>query len=86
MHVSTTRLRALTTDTASKLDVLRHDSDSLGVDGSQVGVLEKADKVGFGSLLKRKDGGTLKSQVGLEVLGDLTNKSLERKFADEELS
>ena len=33
-------LSTLTTDAASQLDVLGHDSNTLGVDGSQVGVLE----------------------------------------------
>jgi len=80
------RLRALATDATGKLDVLRHDGDSLGVDGGQVGVLEKTNKVSLSSLLKSKDGRALESQVGLEVLGDLTHKSLERKLADEELS
>lgn len=34
------RLSTLTTDTTSQLDVLWHDSDTLGVDGAQVGVFE----------------------------------------------
>ena len=45
-------LSTLTTDTAGKLDVLWHDGDTLGVDGAQVGVLEEADQVGLGGLLK----------------------------------
>ena len=34
-------LFTLTTDAAGKLDVLGHDGDTLGVDGTQVGVLEE---------------------------------------------
>ena len=34
------RLSALTTDAAGKLDVLGHDSHTLGVDSAQVGVLK----------------------------------------------
>jgi len=78
-------LRTLTTDAACQLDVLWHDGDSLGVDGTQVGVLEKADQVSLSSLLQSKDSGSLESQVGLEVLGDLTNQTLERKLADQEV-
>ena len=38
----------------TNLNILRHDRDALGVDGTQVGVLEKADQVGLGSLLQEK--------------------------------
>ena len=43
------------------------------MDGAQVGVLEERDEVGLNGLLQSADGGRLESQVGLEVLGDLTN-------------
>jgi len=79
------RLRALATDAAGKLDVLGHDGDTLGVDGSQVGILEKTNEVGLGGLLKGQDGRSLEAKIGLEILSDLTDKSLERKLADEEL-
>ena len=79
------RLRALTADAAGKLNVLGHDGDTLGVDGAQVGVLEEANKVGLGGLLKGEDGGSLEPQVGLEVLGDLADEALEGELADEEL-
>ena len=55
------------------MDVLRHDGDSLGVDSSEVGVLEQADEVGLGRLLKGEDCGALESQVGLVVLGYLSD-------------
>ena len=48
-------LSALATDAAGQLDVLGHDGDTLGVDGAQVGVLEQADQVGLGSLLKTRE-------------------------------
>ena len=68
------------------MNVLGHDGNTLGMDGAQVGVLEEANKVCLSSLLQSKDGRALESQVGLEVLGNLTNQPLERKLADEELS
>ena len=77
---------ALTADSAGELHVLGHDGDSLGVDGSQVGVLEKTNKVSLGGLLKSQDGRSLESQVSLEVLGDFSDKSLEWKLSDQELS
>ena len=57
----------------------------LGVDGSQVGVLEEADEVGLSSLLERANGGALEAEVGLEVLSDLTDETLEGELADEQL-
>ena len=67
------------------MDILRHDGDTLGVDGTQVGIFEKTDKVGFGGFLEGQDGRSLESKITLEVLGDLTNKTLERKLSDEEI-
>ncbi len=52
----TRHLRALSTDAASQLDVLWHDGDTLGVDGSQVGVLEETNQVSLSGLLEGKDG------------------------------
>ena len=46
--------RALATDSAGELDVLGHDGDALGVDGAEVGVLEEADQIMFGTLLQRQ--------------------------------
>jgi hypothetical protein len=79
-------LRALATDSAGQLDILRHDGDTLGVDGAQVGVLEQADKVGLSGLLKGEHSGSLEAEIGLEILSNLTDKALERQLADEELS
>ena len=61
------------------------DGDTLGVDGAEVGVLEKRDEVRFNRLLERADGGRLESEVRLEVLGDLANEALEGKLPDKEL-
>mmetsp|Transcript_17427 Transcript_17427/g.28389 ORF Transcript_17427/g.28389 Transcript_17427/m.28389 type:complete len:145 (-) Transcript_17427:98-532(-) len=79
-------LSAFSADSASKLNVLRHDGDTLSVNSAKVGVLEKRNEVGLGSFLESKDGGSLESEVVLEVLSNLTHKTLERKLADEEVS
>ena len=78
-------LTALTTEAAGKLDVLGLDGDTLGVDGAKVGVLEEGDEVGLDGLLKSTDGGGLEAQVGLEVLCDLTDQTLEGELSDQEL-
>lgn len=68
------------------MDILLLDGDSLGVDGTQVSVLKEGDKVGLNGLLESTDGGRLESEIGLEVLGNLSDKSLEGELSDEELS
>ena len=67
------------------MHILGHDGDSLGVDGAEVGVLEEADHVSLGGFLESENGGGLESEVVLEVVGDLSHESLERKLSDEEL-
>lgn len=66
--------------------VERTDGDTLGVDSAQVGVLEERDEVGLNGLLESADGRRLEAKVRLEVLGDLTDETLEGKLADQELS
>ena len=75
-------LSTLSADTAGQLDVLRHDGNALGVDGAKVGILEKTNEVSLGSLLQGHDGGALEAEVGLEVLGDLSDEALEWKLQE----
>lgn len=56
------------------------------MNGAQVGIFEEGDEVGLNGLLESTDGRRLESEVGLEVLSDLTDETLERKLSDEELS
>ena len=79
-------LSTLSTDAAGQLDVLGHDGHTLGVDGAQVGILEQSNQVSLRGLLQSHDSRALETQIGLEVLGDLTNQALEGQLADEELS
>jgi hypothetical protein len=78
------RLSTFSADASRELDVFGHDGNTLGVDGAQVGIFEQADEVGLAGFLQGHDGRALETQVGLEVLGDLTNQPLERKFADQQ--
>ena len=78
-------LRALTTEAAGKLDVLRLNSDTLGVDGAKVGILEERYEVGFDGFLERTDGRALEAEVGFEVLSDFTDKTLEGQLSDQKL-
>jgi hypothetical protein len=81
-----TSLRSLTTKTAGKCNVSGLNGDSLGVNGSQIGVFEQADQVGFTCFLKSADSRRLESQVSLEVLSNFSNKTLEGQLSDQELS
>lgn len=43
------------------------------MDGAEVGILEEGDEVRLDGLLEGTDGRRLESEIGLEVLGDLTD-------------
>ena len=47
--------------------VLGLDGDTLGVDGSQVGVLKEGDKVGLSSLLQRHHSRGLETEIRLHI-------------------
>jgi hypothetical protein len=51
--------------------------DTLGVNRGQVGVFEEGNEVGFGSFLEGTDRRRLETEIGLEVLSDFTNETLE---------
>ena len=55
------------------------------MDGAEVGILEESDEVSLAGLLESHDGGALEPQIGLEVLGDLPDQTLEGELADEKL-
>ena len=78
-------LSTFTTNAASKLDVLGHDGHTLGVDRAQVGVLKEADQVSLRRFLQSHNGRRLEAEIGLEVLCDLTDETLEGQLADQEL-
>ena len=52
----TIALRPLATQTAGKGKILRLDGDTLGVDGSEVGILEEGDEVRLSGFLEGHDG------------------------------
>ncbi len=85
IHFILQSLGTLAPDAAGQLNILGHNGDALGVNGAQIRILEEADEVGLAGLLEGPDGGRLEPQVGLEVLGNLSDKALERELADEKL-
>jgi hypothetical protein len=81
-----TNLCSFSTDSSGELNILGHDGDSFCVDGTQIGILEETDEISFAGLLKGHDSRPLESEVSLEILSNLTHKTLEWQLADEELS
>ena len=55
------------------------------MDGGEVGVLEQRDEVGLRGFLESQNSRRLEAEVGLEVLRNLTDKTLEGELADKEL-
>jgi len=76
-------MQVFTTDAPCKLHVLGHDGHTLGVDGTQVGVLKEVDKVGLGCFLQCADSRRLEPKIALKVRGDLTHQALEGQLLDE---
>ena len=70
-------LHLVTTDAAGEVHILLLDGNALGVDGTEVGVLEKSNDVGFGSLLESLKGLGLETQLMVHVHGDVTDEALE---------
>jgi histone H3 len=67
------------------VNILGLDSNTLGVDGSQISVLKEGDKVSLRGLLEGTNSARLEPQISLEILGNLTDKTLEGELADQEL-
>jgi len=79
-------LGTFSTDTASELDILWHNGDTLGVDGTQVGVLKQSNEVSFTGLLESSNSSRLEPEISFEVLSDFSHETLEGQLPDEKLS
>ena len=55
------------------------------MDGTQVGIFKEPNQVSLSSFLESQDRRSLEAQVTLEVLSNLTNKTLEGKLADQKI-
>ena len=56
------------------------------MDGTKIGVLKEAHQVGLAGFLQGHHSRTLESQISLEVLGNLTDETLEWQLANEQFS
>jgi hypothetical protein len=55
------------------------------VNRAQVSVLKETNQVSLSGFLEGKDGRSLETEIGLEVLSDLTHETLEGELADEQV-
>jgi len=76
----------LATEAAGELQVLGLDSDTLSMDGSEVSILEEGDEVSLSSFLEGHNSRRLEAKIGLVVLSNFTDETLEGQLANEELS
>jgi hypothetical protein len=72
-------------DSTSQLNVLGLDGDTLGMDGTQVSLLEKLHFISLSGFMKCSQSSWLVAKINLEILGNLTDKTLERYLSDEEI-
>ena len=70
---------------SGQLDILWHDGNSFGVDGTQVGVFKEANKIGLCCVLQCQDCPTGKIQSSFQVLGNLPHQPLKREPPDQQL-
>jgi hypothetical protein len=70
-------LSHLAPDPPSKLNVLGHYGDALGMDGTEVSVFEQTNQARFRRLLQRQNRMALEPQVRLKILSNLTDQPLE---------
>ncbi len=55
------------------------------MNSTQVGILKQSHKIRLTRLLQRQNGSTLKPQISLEILCNLTNETLEGCLADQQV-
>lgn len=79
-------LSTFSADTASELDVLWHDSDTLGVDSAKIGVLKQSNEVSLTGLLESSNSSRLEPEISFEILSDFSHETLEGQLPDKELS
>ena len=79
-------LGTFTADATSQLHILGHDGDSFGMNGTKVGVFKDPNQVGLSRFLQGKNCSRLKTEVILEILGDLSNQTLKGSLSNQKVS
>jgi len=79
-------LSPLASDSSCKLNILRHNCNSLSMNSTKVGIFKQTNKISFSGFLKSRNSAALEPEIGFEILSDFSNQSLEWKLPDEKLS
>lgn len=79
------RSKSVASDSFRQLKILRHDGNSLSMNGTKVGILEKGDKVSLSSFLQSEYSLTLESNFLFPLLSNLTDHPLEWQFSDQKI-
>lgn len=69
------RSKSLTANSAGQKDIAAHESDSVGVIGTEIGIFKERDNSCFGGFLQCQERITLESELSLkvEILHNLTD-------------
>ena len=78
-------LEPLTTDAASQIDVLLHDGDSRGVDGTKIGIFEETSEITLSCLLKSEKSLRLESQLTVDAVANAPNETLEWSLSQKKI-
>ena len=83
LHV-TVVVEALTSDSASQIEVFLHDCNSWSMNGAQVGIFEETSQIALSGFLKCKEGLRLESELSIDTVTDCSDESLEWSFSEHE--
>ena len=78
-------LRSFATNSASQLDVFRHNGNSLCMYRTKVSILKETNQVRFRGLLQCENRIALESQLSPIVLSNFTDQSLKRELPNQKL-
>ena len=76
-HVITVVKVLVSADSSGDVHVLFHHSDAIGMDGTEIGVLEHTCEIGFSRFLKSNQSLRLEADVRVDTRADGSNQSVE---------
>ena len=75
----------ISSNTFRQLEVLGHDSHSLGMDSAEVSVLKQRNQISFSSFLEGKNCLALEPDFLFELGCDFSHQSLEGELSDQQV-
>ncbi len=71
---------SFTSDPPGEVEILAHGSDPTSVKSTEIDVLEETNDVGLSGFLEAVEGRGLEPELGVQLVGDFSYKSLEREL------